>query len=782
MEFTIVIKVKYGKTLRRFNARVDEAGKLELTVDGLREKIFSLFKLSPKVDLRLTYLDEDGDSVTLADDEDLHDVMRQSLDPLRITANVNAEKGNTSSVRSSGDSIPMNSSPRASHPLPNLNNPASEIFKALPQQEALSKLLLDLATKAVTSSPHLPELVQNFSKMLHSYMVADFGSQIGTVSSTQSVGSESAKPSSMTKEPEVSGGDGANPKVVAVPISVNQPIRYEKKVNSRFNTIPAPEPRFVNLNADHLSDGREEVKNFSESTFNAGAGKPDWENIKAVASSVLGTDDKDVKKLGEGWNSIGTGASSNALFSCPNQNSAPKTVNFERNSSARLLNQNVAGECPFAGMPVASEPAVPYTHFGPQVHPFKRSYSQGGVVPIFHKGVHCDGCGAYPITGPRFKSKVKEDYDLCSICFAEMGSEADFMRLDHPMPYRLPHSCKNARMKARVNPPPLPQTLGSVVKPNWLKLDSQFIADVNVMDGTMMAPSTPFTKIWRMRNNGTLVWPQGTQLVWIGGDRLSASPSAGLQIPVEGLAVENELEVAVDLMAPELPGRYISYWKMASPAGQKFGQRIWVLIQVDASMKDSALDDNWQGLNLNLPPESNGLEGTGSQAINVEPIVVDGRLPISKPSKRASDLVDPFVVPLQANDQDLDFPINDNLLVNGTPVPAEGGPTAVSYPTVDSFAPVVDSLASPPMLGVSQSSVRASGEEDVERILLRELEEMGFKQVDVNKDILRKNEYNLEQSVDDLCGVCEWDPILEELQGFIDIDANKKLLMNNGSI
>lgn len=52
------------------------------------------------------------------------------------------------------------------------------------------------------------------------------------------------------------------------------------------------------------------------------------------------------------------------------------------------------------------------------------------------------------------------------------------------------------------------------------------------------------------------------------------------QIPANGVAVENELDMAVDFTAPELPGRYISYWRMASPSGQKFGQRVWVLIQV----------------------------------------------------------------------------------------------------------------------------------------------------------------------------------------------------------
>ena len=69
--------------------------------------------------------------------------------------------------------------------------------------------------------------------------------------------------------------------------------------------------------------------------------------------------------------------------------------------------------------------------------------------------------------------------------------------------------------------------------------------------------------------------------------------------------------------------------------------------------------------------------------------------------------------------------------------------------------------------------------------MLKELEEMGFKQIDLNKEVLRLNKYDLEQSVDDLCGYSEWDPLLEELDemGFLDRAKNKKLLLkHNGSI
>lgn len=46
------------------------------------------------------------------------------------------------------------------------------------------------------------------------------------------------------------------------------------------------------------------------------------------------------------------------------------------------------------------------------------------------------------------------------------------------------------------------------------------------------------------------------------------------------MPIYSELDVKVDFVAPELPGRYISYWRMASSDGAKFGQRVWVLIHV----------------------------------------------------------------------------------------------------------------------------------------------------------------------------------------------------------
>ena len=52
MEPARVIKVKYGNTLRRFNA-FDKNGLLDLDINGLRAKVITLFNLVPTADLTL---------------------------------------------------------------------------------------------------------------------------------------------------------------------------------------------------------------------------------------------------------------------------------------------------------------------------------------------------------------------------------------------------------------------------------------------------------------------------------------------------------------------------------------------------------------------------------------------------------------------------------------------------------------------------------------------------------------------------------------------------------
>ncbi|XP_015580599.1 protein JOKA2 isoform X1 [Ricinus communis] len=737
MESTLVIKAKCGDTLRRFNAPINENGLLDLDLSGLRAKILGLFNFPSDADFILTYVDEDGDVVTLVDDDDLVDVMNQSLKFLRVDVQLKNDKFATSNAKSSCGTSTHMRSPRGQSPLPNLNGGVADILKSVPEplREALSKLSLDLASKAACSNSVVADLVDCVSKMGQSFLNTAQQPQTGASASTYFG----------TVENPVSSAGPTMPN--ATNSGTSRELRAEnvtRDVGMPITPVPAP----VDLNLDPPCD-----------SFLSGC----------ATNNFKQTVDGDNRKKNKKQN-----------FGRP---SMPVKIGALLDTSASV--RPFGNECPFSGMPVANDLSAPPSVL-PRVTPFKKSSGRNdGVVGMFHRGVQCDGCGVHPITGLRYKSKVREDYDLCSICFSEMGNEADYIMIARPVSYRRPHSFKGLQdPKYWVSSLPTDIMKPFGPKPLWGKLlDSHFVMDVNVLDGTVMAPSTPFTKIWRLRNSGTVAWPQGSRLVWTEGNKFSCAYSAELELPADGLPVDGEIDIAVDFISPDLPGRYLSCWKMASPSGTKFGQRVWVLINVDASTKYS-VPDGVRGLNLNFPPDCSVSKCRDVIDVNVQPVTDSG---IMEPSSSSSAVpVKPMVeVERPEKDQELNLPINNSLLVgNGVSNPAsrQASPS-VLYPIVDlsgagpsKTVPAVDVPTSP----------EETDEKDVfEESLLKELEEMGFKQVDLNKEILRINAYNLEQSVDDLCGVSEWDPILEELQemGFRNEEMNRKLLKkNNGSI
>jgi len=58
----------------------------------------------------------------------------------------------------------------------------------------------------------------------------------------------------------------------------------------------------------------------------------------------------------------------------------------------------------------------------------------------------------------------------------------------------------------------------------------------------------------------------------VGGDKLSAVEA----VPVPVVEPGSEVDIAVDMTAPALPGRYVGYYRLLTPDGTRFGQRVWV--------------------------------------------------------------------------------------------------------------------------------------------------------------------------------------------------------------
>ncbi|GMI67317.1 Arabidopsis thaliana next to BRCA1 gene 1, next to BRCA1 gene 1 [Hibiscus trionum] len=740
IESNLVIKVKYGDTLRRFTARVDDAEqRLGLDMAGLRAKIWGLFDFPVGTEFTLTYIDEDGDVVALVDDEDLYDVMRQRLKFLRINVQLDGDKlgkpygasGRSSTLRSPSFQLPSEG----------LNAGAADVVKSVPEplrralSDAFSKLSLDAALKAASAKPVLNDFVECLSKMGQTYLSPV--SKPGTASDSSIPVESSGSPCTTSVAADSDGGLRA---VLPKPTDVDSICKDSKEGNTGNATRGVDVPAI----SDPLSN--------ANVTGCATVSSPQSPSNIFPCNDQKNTKESMVRKKGK---------------SVSFDTSAPFFDATKKYDPINMMGRDPSNECPFGGMPVASDLVVP-----PPFSQSKRMFvstDENGTQGTFHKGIQCDGCGVLPITGPRFKSKVKDDYDLCSICFSKMGNEADYIRMDRPVhssnPWlsrELPHVSKN-----RVAEP---------------MLASCFVSDVNILDGTVMVPSAPFTKIWRMRNNGTTPWFRGFQLIWIGGDKLRDSTTVDLEIPADGVPVDGELDIAVDFTAPPVPGQYVSYWRMASEAGIKFGQYVWVLIHVDDSLKNTSGDD-FQGLNLNLPPENTCPRDTeicnsNADTAPVGPLINEQSTTEQTLNNR--DVLTPVLSPTISSSVAYPF------IPKGFPVPTSPKtPSSSFYPVIDlseaaATARAMATQEPPPLTPTEENSENA-----IEQTLLKELEDMGFKQVNLNKEILRMNEYNLEKSIDDLCGASEWDPMLEELQemGFCDVEMNKMLLKkHNGSI
>jgi len=85
------------------------------------------------------------------------------------------------------------------------------------------------------------------------------------------------------------------------------------------------------------------------------------------------------------------------------------------------------------------------------------------------------------------------------------------------------------------------------------------------------------TKTWKVKNFGPFAWPVGSELTYIGGDKLSANRSFTFENEV---APGEEIEIELSFTAPEQPGNYKSFYRLATPKGAVFGRRMRVFLNV----------------------------------------------------------------------------------------------------------------------------------------------------------------------------------------------------------
>lgn len=119
-----------------------------------------------------------------------------------------------------------------------------------------------------------------------------------------------------------------------------------------------------------------------------------------------------------------------------------------------------------------------------------------------------------------------------------------------------------------------PATATNTVSPTCV-LNSKFIADLTIPDGTIFTPNAVFNKSWRVQNNGTCAW-ENFSLVFVSGTQMAAS---GIY-PVPTTQAGATADLVVPMTAPANYGNYSGTWRLRDTNGQVFGTPLTVVIKV----------------------------------------------------------------------------------------------------------------------------------------------------------------------------------------------------------
>jgi hypothetical protein len=92
--------------------------------------------------------------------------------------------------------------------------------------------------------------------------------------------------------------------------------------------------------------------------------------------------------------------------------------------------------------------------------------------------------------------------------------------------------------------------------------------DVTIPDDTRMQPGQAFTKIWRLKNSGTCSWQPDYQVFLFSGEAMGAPASFALGQRVDP---GQNVEISVDLIAPQSAGTHQGNWKLRNQSGIAFG-------------------------------------------------------------------------------------------------------------------------------------------------------------------------------------------------------------------
>lgn len=110
-------------------------------------------------------------------------------------------------------------------------------------------------------------------------------------------------------------------------------------------------------------------------------------------------------------------------------------------------------------------------------------------------------------------------------------------------------------------------------------LESDYVADVTIPDGTPVEAGSTFVKTWRLRNSGTCAWNSDYRLLQVSGQGLRAAGAVTLPNVAPGQTADISVTLSLSLETP-LGSTQTAVFQIEAPNGQLFGARPYVEVVV----------------------------------------------------------------------------------------------------------------------------------------------------------------------------------------------------------
>jgi hypothetical protein len=104
----------------------------------------------------------------------------------------------------------------------------------------------------------------------------------------------------------------------------------------------------------------------------------------------------------------------------------------------------------------------------------------------------------------------------------------------------------------------------------------RYVEDLSIPDGSQVSPGEKLDKRWTVENDGSCNWDQNYSLKLIAGPDMDASPEQALYPARTG----SQATIRIIFTAPTELGVYRSAWQAHTPAGQPFGDPVFIEVQV----------------------------------------------------------------------------------------------------------------------------------------------------------------------------------------------------------